>query len=219
LIVAGARRQLVTLTGVRPDDDAPPLPADTGAEPAVERFLDGTAGLPELAAARANRDAAVALVAVDRAALVPTVAAFARERVTNAAGFGDAFNWAAGVQLTWSLDRRALGRVDQAAAAAATSALRVARAEQDARDRIVDAWDQVEALRAAAVAAAAEVDAVRLATTIAQTRNAQGTATLQQVVDAQAAQLDGEVGLVRARADLAAARALLRLAAGREAAP
>lgn len=215
LVVAGAVRQLSTLTGIRPDGDGPPLPEDVRPEAAVESFLSVTAQLPELATARAEREAALARAAVERAAYLPVVSAFARERLSNAAGFGDAFNWAAGVQLSWTLDRRIPARVAQTRAASAVSAVRLARVEQDARDRVIDAWDQVEALRAGAIAATAQVEAARLATTIAQNRNAEGTATLQQVIDAQADQLEGEVSLVRARADLAAARALLRIASGR----
>ena len=219
LIVAGAVRQLATLTGVRMDDDAPSLPESIDGEPPVEHFLGDATSAPEVDVANANRAAAQARAAANSDGYIPVISAFARERLSNATGFGDAFNWAAGVQLSWTLDRRTMGRVEQARAAESTNIVRVARAEQDARDRIVDAWDQVEALRAAAAAARAQAESAQLATQIAQTRNSAGTATTQQVTDALADQLDSEVQLVRARADLAAARALLRLAAGQAVVP
>jgi outer membrane protein TolC len=82
------------------------------------------------------------------------------------------------------------------------------------RDRVVDAWHQVDALRAAAEATAAEVAAARLGAEIAARRLTDGTGTATDVVQAQSDQLTAEVGEIRARADLSAARALLRLAAG-----
>jgi outer membrane protein len=219
LAIAGAVRLLASLTGVRVEGEAPPLPQDAAAGPALATLAGGIAGLPELVSARASRDAAVARARAERGGLVPAISAFARERVSNAAGFGDAFNWAAGVQLTWQLDGRTLGRIEQGRAAEATSAVRLARADQEARDRLTDAWDQVEALREGVVAATAQAASSELAARIARDQQAQGTATPQQVIDAAAAALDAEVALIRARADLAAARALLQLAAGGQVAP
>jgi outer membrane protein TolC len=216
--IASARRSLIALTGLAPGGDAPALPDDVSAEAPIERWVAAIDQLPEVAAAAADRRAAEAREAAERLTLVPTVGAFARERLTNAAGFGDASTWAVGVTATWQVDRASFARRQQTAAATATGAVRVARAGQDARDRIDDAWHQVEALRARVTAAAAQADADRLAAAIAKDKLPLGQATTLDVVVAATDALDGDVALIQARADLAAARALLRLAAGVEAA-
>ncbi len=216
--IAGARRALVSLTGLEPGGAAPALAADLTVEAPVAGWLAEVEQLPEIAAATADRRAARAREDAERATLVPTVGLFARERLTNAAGFGEASAWAVGVTASWQLDRGTLARRRQTAAQTATGAVRVARASQAARDRVDEAWHQVEALRARVTAAAAQADADRLAATIAQDKLPLGQATTLDVVVAATDALDSDVALIQARADLAAARALLRLAAGREAA-
>lgn len=214
--IASARRSLIALTGLEPGGAAPSLASDIAAEAPVARWLADVDQLPELAAAAADRRAAVAREEAERATLVPTVGVFARERLTNAAGFGQAFSWAVGVTASWQLDRGTLARRHQTAAQTATGAVRLLRAGQDARDRVDEAWHQVEALRARVAAASAQAEADRLAATIARDKLPLGQATTLDVVVAATDALDADVALIQARADLAAARALLRLAAGRE---
>ena len=214
LAIATARRTLRTLTGIDPGADAPALPADTSAEPPVERWLAAVGGAPEVTSATATALAAEARATAARWSYAPTLGALARERFTNAAGFGDIANWTVGVAATWALDRATAARIDQSAATAATSQLRIAHARQDVHDRIVDAWTQIDALRARTVAATAQADAEHLAGTLAVAKLGGGQATQLDVVLAKRDALDADVALVQARADLAAARALLRLAAG-----
>jgi outer membrane protein TolC len=219
LAVASARRSLRTLSGLAPDGAAPALPDDAAIELPGETWLTAVDGLPTVESARSALAAQSARADADRAAWVPTVGAFARERLSNAAGFGESATWAVGVAASWRLDRGTLARGDRGRAAAAVGAVRAARAVQDARDAIVDAWQRVAALRARAAAAAAEARAAAVAARVATTRYRDGTATQLEVTLAQRDALDAEVALIQARADLAAARALLRLAAGREAVP
>jgi outer membrane protein TolC len=219
LTVATARRTLRTLTGIEPEGEAPPLPEDVQAEAALDEWLARVPGLPELRAADATLRAAEASARAESMGWLPTVSAFASERITNAAGFGEGTSWSAGVKLTWLLDRRTLGRSSLGRAGVAASEVRARRSAQDARDRIVDAWNQVEAERARAEAAAAEVEAGRQASEVAGTRFAGGTALQIEVIQAQRDAFAADVSLVQARASLAAARALLRLAAGEEVAP
>lgn len=217
--VVTAQRTLRTLTGLETASEAPPLPEDLAPEAPLEAWLSRVGSLPELRAAQASQRAAQASAQAERLAWLPTLSAFASERVTNAAGFGQADNWSAGLQLSWLLDRRTLARHRLGQVSVATSAVRVRRADQDARDRITDAWNQITAERARAEAAAAEAEAARQSVEVATTRFAGGTATQIEVIQAQRDAFAADVSLVSARANLAAARALLRLAAGEEIAP
>jgi outer membrane protein TolC len=135
--------------------------------------------------------------------------------LTNAVGFGNAANWALGVTATWQLDFGKPARTAQSAAAEHAAQLGRDRAARDAADRIVDAWDDVEQLRAHALAAAAQVEADQVAVEVARTKLGGGQATALDVVLAERDALDSTSTLIRARADLAAARALLALAVGR----
>ncbi len=216
LIVIQARRELRTLTEVdvgEGGDDAR-LPVGLDAEAPLARWLENLDALPEVVAARAAESASRAARDAERATLFPRVSAFAREQVSNAAGFGESASWAAGVTLSWQLDRGNLARQAAARARQTSSAVGRALAHTSVRDRAIDAWHQVDALRATAEAAAAEVAAARLGAEIATRRLADGTGTATDVVQAQADQLAAEVSEIRARADLSAARALLRQAAG-----
>lgn len=68
-------------------------------------------------------------------------------------------------------------------------------------------------------AAVARLDAARAALEVVRTRVASGLAAPVDLTVAQRDAFAAEVAALQARADLAAARALLRLAAGREVAP
>jgi outer membrane protein TolC len=219
LIVAQARRQLRTLTGVELDRAARELPLQADAELPLASWLTAIDQLAEVKSASASARATTALLAASTAALLPRVSAFAREQVNNAAGFGDAATFAAGVTLSWQLDRTTLAQRTATRASSTTSRVRRDRVADDARDRIIDAWDRVENLRAVVEAAAAEVDAANVAVAVSERRLRDGTGTQSDVIEAQSLQRVAEVGVIRARADWAAARALLRLAAGREVAP
>jgi outer membrane protein TolC len=216
LIVVQARRELRTLTEVDVGewDDAARLPGGLEAEAPLDAWLADLATLPEVKAARAAEAASIATRQAERATLVPRVSAFAREQVSNASGFGEPAAWAAGLTLSWQLDRSSFARIAAARARQSSSAVRSELAATTARDRVVDAWQQVEALRATAEASTTEVTAARLGAEIAARRLTDGTGTATDAVQAQSDQLAAEVAEIRARADLSAARALLRLAAG-----
>ena len=219
LVVATARRQLATATGITVDEVAPALPVEVAAEPPLATWLTAAADQPEVRAAAARHHAARARVDVSRAGYVPTVAATASERWTNAPGFGEALSGTIGVTLSWRYSLATPRQVAVDRAAVRVEALRVARADQAARDRITDAWHQVVARRATVAAAQARVEAARLGAVTARDRFAAGTSTQLDVILAQRDALAAELAVVSAQAELAADRALLRLAAGRELAP
>ncbi|HPH69769.1 MAG TPA: TolC family protein, partial [Kofleriaceae bacterium] len=219
LISNQATRQLRTLTGSDVAGPAPTLAAATATAVAkdpneVKALLARAVNVPELTAARSERSVQDAVVAANQATYVPTVNAFARERITNAAGFGSSSQWAVGVALTWHFDLSTVANVKLAQANASAASVREQVALQQAQDRVIDAYQQTIDNEAAVAAAIAEAEAAKLTTTVTENRAAQGTATLIQVLDARADDLDAQVALIRARASLAAAQALLALEAG-----
>lgn len=215
LIVANATRQLETLTGRAPTGAAPPLPTDVAEEAPLAEWTGDVDRLPSVRAAHAAFRAGRVAYEAASVAWLPTVSAFASERLTNAEGFGAPDAFSAGVTATWNLDARTYRAAQSAQARYRTGAVRTERATQEARDRIVDAWNAIEARRAASVAAAAQLEAAGEALSVARTRIAAGLTTPLDLLTAQRDAFSAEVGLVQARAELAAARALLRLAAGR----
>lgn len=218
LVINNATRRLRSLTGQELQGDAPVLAATITTPPpaTLEALLNQAGNVPELQTARANTLAEAANVAASRATYVPKVEAFARESVTNAAGFANAAQWAAGVTLSWRFDRTVGAKVQAAQANASAARVREQVALQEAQDRINDAFQQTLDNQAALVSAQAESEAATLTATVTQNRATQGTATLVQVLDARSDELDAQVAVIRARANLAAARALLALEAGQE---
>jgi len=215
LAVAEARRELRTLTGREPEGAAPALAPSLDAEAPLDSWLDGLATLPAVRAAAAERSASQARADAVAAEWLPTIAVFARERLSNAAGFGEVATFSIGVTATWNLDLATGRRAARERAAVRTGAVRVTRAVQDANDRIVDAWNTADARRATATAAIARVEAARSALELTRTRVTAGLAVPVDLTVAQRDAFAAEVSLLQAHAELAAARALLRLAAGR----
>lgn len=218
LIINNATRRLRSLTGRELSGDAPTLA--TGAAPPVladlTTLLNQASTVPELQTARATTEAEAANVAANRASYLPKFDAFARESLTNAAGFANSAQWAVGVTLSWRFDRVAIAKVQAAQANASAARVREQVALQDAHDRINDAYQQAIDNQAAVAAAQAESEAATLTATVTQNRATEGTATLVLVLDARADELDAQVAVIRARANLAAARALLALEAGQD---
>ena len=221
LIINNATRRLRSLTGRDINGDAPTLRdrSDTTPPPSIANLatlLNQASTVPELQTARATSEAEAANVAANRAAYLPKVEAFARESLTNAAGFANSAQWAVGVSLSWRFDRIAIAKVQAAQANASAARVREQVALQEAEDRINDAYQQAVNNQAAVAAAQAESEAAMLTATVTQNRATEGTATLVQVLDARADELDAQVAVIRARANFAAARALLALEAGQE---
>jgi outer membrane protein TolC len=218
LTSSNASRRLQTLTGLTFAATPPALSADDKSSDDIklDTLLAASDKLPEIHFAQQQRASEDAALAVRKAAYFPKLDAFARERLTNAAGFGNASAWAVGVAATWHFDRVATANVDVARASANAAKVRQDVALREAQDRIIDAQQQVIAYRSAVAAAVADLESKTLTATVTERRASQGVATTLQVLDAESEQLDATVELIRSRANLAAARALLRLEAGLE---
>ena len=210
LQVSLGERTLFVLTGVRPTDESASLAPDLSPLAPLAGFASGVDGLPNVRASEA--DAASASVARDAAwaAFVPVVSGFARERITNAAGFGPSAIWALGLQATFTLDFLRPAQVGTRERALELASLRAERARVDAETRIDEAWHRVQSNLARVRAAESQVAAAERARQVALTRYEANLGTQLDVFIADRDGFTAQAALIQASADLAVARASLR---------
>jgi outer membrane protein TolC len=213
--VATARNALHSLTGVVPTDGAPVLDDDLHEEAPLAIFLQGAEGIPSVKAASADATAAKKSAEAAYDALLPTIGATATERFTNATGFGTSPVWSAGVYVQIKLDLFTYDGAKASSAAAETAKVQEAKARLDAHDAAFDAWHLVSSSIAKSAAARAQSKASAHAAVLAGDRYAVGTGTQLDVIQADRDAFTAEVARIQADADLAYARALLRIVSGR----
>jgi outer membrane protein TolC len=213
LQVTLAERNLVNLTGVdlRGRALAPLEGADTSTLEPLEDYLDEIDELPATRAARQDVVAAERGVHAAWLGLAPTVAGSAAERVTNAAGFGPSNQWTLSVTATWQLDFGRPAAIGTRDAVLATTRARLERAEQQARLQIEDAWHRAHALAARLETTEAVLAASTRAAEDTRARYEVGVASQLELVQAERDLFSAEVSRTQARADLAVARATLRI--------
>jgi len=214
------RRSLETLTGLAPEgdpiEDAPPLVLDDlRAEPPLAEWSAGLDELPSVRAAALDERAADFTAAGARAALYPTLTSEFSEHATNAYGFGQSPYYRFEVLATWKLDLASDKAARAQRAAAEAAGVRQDRSRATAADTLFNDWHQVRTQIAKSRAARSSLDASRAALSVAREKYAAGRATQLDVVQAERDLFSAEVTEIQAEADLASARASLRLSAGR----
>jgi outer membrane protein TolC len=143
------------------------------------------------------------------------MSAQATERATNAVGFGQSPYYAIEVLATWQLlDVSSFQASRAQQAAAEVSSVRFDQARATAAQTLFDDWQQVRTQIEKSRAARSSLDASRLALSVAREKYASGKATQLDVVQAERDAFSAEVTEIQAEADLASARASLRLSAG-----
>jgi outer membrane protein TolC len=218
LLRAVSRRALSTLTGLTPTPGADPLPDDDlrAEAPLAPWMRTNVDRLPAVRSAIAERKAADAIANAGAVGYIPVVSATATERISNAGGFtGENTSWSAGFVATWRGDLAGIGTIRALDAQSAAAVVREERARAQARDRIHDSWHQVRAQVAKSRAARAQAKAAEHASTLARDRYAGGEGTQLELLQAQRDAFAAEVQRIQADADLALARASLRLSAGK----
>jgi outer membrane protein TolC len=214
---AVSRRSLESLTGVTPSDGTVPLPEDgLGDEPGLAALEPAVAKLPTVRAAALETRAAERNESAAWAALAPTVAAVGTEHLTNATSFtGKVSSWTVAVSATWTIDPSNYFAAKAQGAARAVAEVREKRAQQQARDELHSSWQEVRAEVAKVRAAKAEAEASARAAKLARERFLVGAATQLDVQQAERDAFNSEVARIAAQADLAYARATVRLDSGR----
>jgi outer membrane protein len=214
LSVALAGRRLSTLSGLSPSP-ADGLPEDDlRAEAPLHAFMKGLDASPEVRASRAGLEAAAQERKAANAALAPTVTASAEERFTNAAGFsGKNAYYVLQLNATFRLDYPLFATRDAREAGERVEQVRVDRARQALGDEIYAAHERVGAGIVKSRATRAQAEAARRTAELVSDRYQAGAATQLDVTQAQRDAFLADVSRIQADAELAFARASLRVAA------
>lgn len=217
LIATSSARTLQTLSGISPD------PVDTYPEDDLrqEAPLSDWLGATDTPSDRVARELNLAAKSAKRAAaysLLPTLSASATERLTNATGFaGQASSYVLQAVLNWNLDYGTYASAKAQAAAAEVQKIRVERSRRGVEDSIFDAYHRVEASIAKSASARAEAEASLEAATLSLEGYQAGKITQLEVTQSQRDAFSAQAARIKADADLALARVLLRVAAGKPA--
>jgi outer membrane protein TolC len=170
---------------------------------------------------RVQKELSLAAQAAKKAsarALLPTLSASAQERISNATGFtGEASAYTLSGMLSWRLDYGTYSTAQAQAAAADVQTIRAERTRRNVADTIFEAYHRVEASIAKSRSARAEAESAQKAAKLSMDRYQAGAVTQLDVTQSQRDAFQAEASRIKADADLAYARVLLRIAAGKPA--
>lgn len=211
-----AARSLETLARIRAEPATDFPTDDLHAEaPLADWLRIGKDKIPELRVAEAQVEIADANARAAGRVYIPTLAAQAQERLTNATGFvGHATVYTATATLSWRFDLNTIAQKEAADASADVSRAQAEGTRRNAEDAIVDAWNRVNANTVKAQAARAQRNATNAAAKLAADRYGSGTATQLDVTQAQRDDFQADAARIQADLELAQSRAILRIASG-----
>jgi outer membrane protein TolC len=215
LNVVISRRSLETLSGLTPEP-AQEFPADDlAAEAPLETWIGNGEKVPSVQSARAAKRAAERGIRAANAAWLPTVNGNFQERITNAPSLvGRQAYFLAQVSAVWRLDATIPANVRATKAQAEAAIAKADGTQRQAFDSIFHDWHQVNSTIERARSARTQVEAAQAAVQLARDRYEGGVATQLDVLQAQQDLFRADVGRIQADADLAYARAALRLDSG-----
>lgn len=207
-------RQLATLSGIEPEV-VTEYPADRlDPEVPLGQWL-GVKDTPTDRVAVKLAEAADVGKKAASYALLPTLSGVAQERLTNATGFaGRASIYTLQAVLSWRLDYSTYKAPEVQNAAIDLQRVRNERTRRELEDQIFDAFQRVQSGIAKSQAARAQVEAAEQAASLASERYQAGAATQLDVTQGQRDAFLANATRIQADADLAYARAMLRINAG-----
>ncbi len=213
-----ARRQLASLTGIEPADTTGAVLPDVSLdeEKPLAAWEGRAADTPSVRSASATARVDETRARAARMVLAPTLEASAQERFTNATAFslGHSPFYTAMATANWRFDFTAVPAMRAQNEAASAGRVREERARIQASDTLHEAWWTVHADIAKVRAAAARAEAARAALVSARERYEAGAGTQLDALQAVRDAANADVESIQATANLAADRALLRIAAG-----
>jgi outer membrane protein TolC len=214
--VSLSARSLETLSGLAPLAAEESFPEDDlHLEGSLEGWLARSSETPAVRAARHQREAAVENRKAAGQSLLPTLAGSAQERVTNASGFAGKYStYQLQLVLAWRFDYGLLATRDAQSAALDAQLVRVERTERAAADATYEAFRRVEAGIAKSRASRVEEQTAARAAELSAARYEEGVATQLDVTQAQRDAFLAAAARIQSDAELAYARASLRLAVG-----
>lgn len=219
LVRTTAARALETLTQIQPTPVGSYPVDELNAEAPLAEWL-GSRGTPQDRMQAHLDEAAQAGRKAAKFSMFPTLSANAQERLTNATGFaGRADSYMLQAVLSWRLDYGTYANAEAQAIATDIQKIRAERARRNLEDGIFDAHQRVHAGIAKSASARAQSEAARKAELLALERHRAGVSTQLEVTQAQRDAFLAEASRIQADADLALARAVLRITAGKPLAP
>jgi outer membrane protein TolC len=215
LASALAARGLETLSGLTPAPAEASAEDDLHGEGELNAWLTLAASTPGQRVAQRLGEVAEQNRKAANRALFPTLAGSAQERITNATGFsGRTSAYTLQLVLSWKLDYGTIASNDAQSAALDVQRVKVERTRRAAEDSAFEAYRRVEAGVAKSRAARAQATAAARAASLSSDRYSAGVATQLDVTQAQRDAFLATAAKIQADADLAFARASLRLASG-----
>ena len=213
--VALSARSLETLSGLTPTPATSFESDDLRTEGALAGWMAAVGEAPQERVQRKLAEAAEHNRKAANRALLPTLAGSAQERITNASGFGGrTATYTLQLVLSWRLDYATVAGRDAQSAALEVQRVRIERTRRATQDAVFDAFQRVQAGLAKSRAARAQATAAERAAELSADRYGAGVATQLDVTQAQRDAFLANAAKIQADADLAYARAALRLAAG-----
>jgi outer membrane protein TolC len=210
-----AARSLETLSGLTPSAGGGLEADDLHGEGTLPGWMGATGPLPQDRVAQKLAEAAEQNRKAANRALFPTLTGSAQERFTNATGFsGNNASYVLQLTLAWKLDYGTIKANDAQSAALEVQRVKVERTRRMAEDAVFEAFKRVEAGIAKSRSARAQASAADRAAELSMDRYGAGVATQLDVTQAQRDAFLANAAKIQADADLAFARASLRLAAG-----
>jgi multidrug efflux system outer membrane protein len=210
-----AARSLETLSGLSPEPAHATAEDGLQSEGTLGNWLSLAGSTPGQRVAHKLAEASEQNRKAASRALWPTLAGSAQERITNATGFSGKNNsYTLQLVLSWRLDYGTWANSDAQSAALEVQRVRVERTRRAAEDAAFEAFKRVEAGLAKSRSARAQAAAAARAATLSMDRYGAGVATQLDVTQAQRDAFLAAAAKIQADADLAFARASLRLSAG-----
>jgi outer membrane protein TolC len=210
-----AGRALETLSGLKPAPAEASAEDDLHGEGQLNGWLTLAAATPSQRVAQRLGEAAEQNRKAANRALFPTLAGSAQERLTNATGFsGRTSAYTLQLVLSWRLDYGTIASNDAQVAALDVQRVKIERTRRASEDNAFEAFRRVEAGLVKSRAARAQSSAAARAAELSADRYSAGVATQLDVTQAQRDAFLAAAAKIQADADLAFARASLRLASG-----
>ncbi len=215
LVRTMAGRNLETLTGLTPAPVTEYAVDDLRPEAPMSEWLASRDTPADRVQVHLGRAADSAKKAASYA-LLPTLSANAQERITNATGFnGRSSAYTLQAVLSLKLDYGTYATAEAQASAADVQKVRAERTRRAVEDSIFDAHERVRAGIAKSASARAQAAAAQKAEQLALARYQAGALTQLDVTQAQRDAFQAQAARIQADADLAYARVLLRVVAGK----
>jgi outer membrane protein TolC len=212
-----AQRALASASGIEPAvEDSADFVEDLHQEAPLEELEKSVSALPQLQAAALSVEQAAENAEAQKLALFPTLSGQFVEHGSNSGGFtGTDWSYFFVFALTWNFDYTSVTQIHAQNAAADAARARDLRARLAAGDAVSLEWNSVRAAIARSQSARSELQTSQHAEALASDRYRVGAATQLDLLQAQRDAFSAEVSRIQADADLANARAQLRLSVGK----